>query len=282
MELFHIDAFAEEPFRGNPAAVVLLERPAPERWMQSVASEMNLSETAFVAPEGRGFSLRWFTPVREAPLCGHATLASAHALWESGRLSGENVAEFSSLSGALEARRSGGEIELELPAIPIREAPLPEPLRSAFPFVPIFCGRTPDRGLGDWEYLLEADSAETVRSCRPDFDALRTFPAAVIVTARASEAPEDGEAHDAVRDPERADIVSRYFAGYWGIDEDPVTGVAHCSLGPYWAARLGSNRLRAEQASPRGGRLGVSIDDARVRLSGGAVTVFRAELLTRP
>ena len=270
LPLFQVDAFTREPLAGNPAAVCLLEAPRPEAWMQKVAAEMNLSETAFLVPRTDGYDLRWFTPTHEVPLCGHATLASAHTLWESGRAGGPAAIRFHTLSGILVARRAGTRIELDLPAYPPREAPLPEAAREALGLTtpertPRFTGRTADRGLGDMDYLVELGSEKEVRALRPDFQRLgRDVKAGVIVTARSAAGP--------------IDFVSRYFAPAYGIDEDPVTGVAHCCLVPYWTPRLGKSELVGFQASARGGTVHGRLQEDRVFLSGEAVTVVRGEL----
>jgi PhzF family phenazine biosynthesis protein len=264
--LLQIDAFTSQPFRGNPAAVCLLDRAHPEEWMQAVAAEMNLSETAFVLPRADGFDLRWFTPMVEVPLCGHATLASAHALWETGRLAAGEEARFHTHSGLLTARRLDHLIELDFPAIPVEEATLPEEARAALGVSPRAVHATPPRGLIDRNYLIELASEADVRNAQPDFERLRRgAPAGAIITARADAGPYD--------------FVSRYFAVHVGINEDPVTGGAHCSLTPYWARRLDKLEMNAYQASARGGELRVRLDEGRVRLAGQGVTVFRGTLL---
>jgi predicted PhzF superfamily epimerase YddE/YHI9 len=262
--IFQVDAFTSEPFRGNPAAVCLLDRPRPDGWLQHVAAEMNLSETAFLLPAGDGFNLRWFTPTTEVPLCGHATLASAHILWKTGWLAAEEAARFATRSGALAARRAGSRIELDFPALAVEEAAPPPGALEALGVRPLFCGRTPDRGDGDRQYLVECESEDVVRQARPRFDLLRLIQPSFILTARSASPGYD--------------IVSRFFAPWWGIDEDPVTGVAHCSLATYWSRRLGRTSLVAYQASARGGTVHVRIDGARAFLSGQAVTVLEGTL----
>lgn len=266
--ILQIDAFTAEPFKGNPAAVCLLDDSQPAAWMQNVAAEMNLSETAFVVPRQSGddFDLRWFTPTIEMPLCGHATLASAHALWETGRLAAAKEARFHTLSGLLTARRTGGLIEMDFPALFTRPAELPPLVQEALPVTPrtVRVSWRSDGSAGN--YLLELAAEEEVRSLKPNFDLLRKFTTAgVIVTARGDGAPYD--------------FVSRYFACYAGIDEDPVTGGAHCVLTPYWAAQLGKTELQAYQASARGGAVSVRLNGERVVLAGAAVTVLRGHLL---
>jgi PhzF family phenazine biosynthesis protein len=259
LPLFQVDAFTDRPFAGNPAAVCLLERPADEGWMQQVAAEMNLSETAFLSPEDGGHRLRWFTPAVEVPLCGHATLASAHVLWESGRLRPDEPARFHTASGLLTAVRADDGIRMDFPARPVEAAEPPPDLLRALAVTPEEVGRN---GL---DYLVRLGTEAAVRALRPDVALLARLPVrGVIVTARA--------------DTPGYDFVSRFFAPAGGIAEDPVTGSAHCALGPFWRDRLGEDTFRAYQASPRGGTVGVRVRGERVDLSGEAVTVFRGEL----
>lgn len=265
MKLFQVDAFTPRPFAGNPAAVCLLDAERPDEWMQDVAAEMNLAETAFLVPSGASFHLRWFTPTTEVPLCGHATLASSHVLWETGILAPEATATFETRSGRLTARRVAGRIEVDLPAAPVTEAQPPPGALEALGTTAVWVGRTADRGMGDVDYLVEVGSEEIVRGLRPDFGRLREQKSGFIVTARATTSP--------------FDFVSRYFAAFVGIDEDPVTGAAHCALVPYWSAKLSKTEMTAYQASPRGGIVHGVNADGRVRLSGEAVTVLRGELL---
>jgi PhzF family phenazine biosynthesis protein len=260
-----VDAFTGQAFRGNPAAVCLLDRPGDAAWMQQVAGEMNLSETAFVVPGDGAFGLRWFTPTVEVALCGHATLAAAHVLWQTGRVARATSIAFDTLSGRLGATADGERVAIELPAIPVTDCQVPPALAAALGAAPdAWLTTTPD-GKRHGNYLAVFASEEQVRALNPDFAALRGIPAGVIVTAPASRPS--------------CDFVSRYFAAPYGIDEDPVTGSAHCSLTPYWAHRLGRDELRAFQASKRGGELHVSLQGDRVRLSGHAVTVMKGELI---
>lgn len=257
--LIQVDAFTDQAYGGNPAAVCVLADARPDGWMQRVAQEMNLSETAFFYPEGDGFRLRWFTPTVEVDLCGHATLATCHVLWTEGHLQAEQEACFHTRSGVLTARRLADWIELNFPANPSREIPAPEGLGQALAVEP---KTVVENSLG---YLVEVDSAEQVKTLSPDFGALGKLPVhGVIVTSRGN-APYD--------------FVSRFFAPALGIHEDPVTGAAHCCLGPYWQGQLGKTEFLAYQASPRGGVVKVRTEGDRVRLSGQAVTVFRGELL---
>ncbi len=260
--IFQVDAFTEEPFKGNPAGVCLLRGPAEAGWMQKVAAEMNLAETAFPLPEGDGFRLRWFTPKVEVKLCGHATLATAHILWERGVLAPDREARFETLSGRLTARRDGGLVELDFPARP----PLPEPPDWADAVVGALGIKPVSIGMSAEDVIFEAADEATVRSIVPDFATLRSLPArGVIVTSRSAD--------------KRFDFVSRFFAPAVGVDEDPVTGSSHTVLVPYWAAKLGKSSLTAYQASARGGVLHLRHEGARVRIAGRAVTVIAGELL---
>ena len=260
---FQIDAFASEPFSGNPAAVVILPAPAEPEWMQKVAAEMNLSETAFLVPREDGFGLRWFTPAVEVDLCGHATLASAHALWESGRLPPGEPARFHTRSGVLVATRDEGGIELNFPATPDQPADPPPGLAETLGAAPRYVGKS------RFDYLIELESEAVVRDLKPDFVRLRTLPVrGVMVTSLAS--------------TPGWDFVSRFFAPGSGIDEDPVTGSAHCCLTPYWSRKLGRTQFVARQLSARGGTLHLRLDGDRVRLKGRAVTVVRGELKAQP
>ncbi len=259
LPLFQVDAFTGRPFSGNPAAVCLLDREREADWMQAVAAEMNLSETAFLLEQGAGFALRWFTPTTEVDLCGHATLAAAHMLWEQGVLEPQAEARFHTRSGLLHATRSGTVVELNFPAAPAGPAPAPPGLLAAL-------GLTAgDIYRSRFDYLVIVDEAATVRTLMPDFPALRQVPTrGVIVSAQS--------------DDSEYDFISRFFAPAVGIDEDPVTGSAHCTLAPWWAQRLGKQSMTASQVSPRGGVIEVSLQDDRVRLGGRAVTVFSGEL----
>jgi PhzF family phenazine biosynthesis protein len=265
LDLYQVDAFTDRAFAGNPAAVCLLDSPADAGWMQSVGREMNLSETAFVHRREDGhLGLRWFTPAIEVELCGHATLAAAHVLWEAGWLQADETARFQTLSGLLTAQRGDGRIELNFPAKPVEEvADPPRDLLAALGVEARFVGRSA------FDYLVEVDSEEIVRAAAPDHGRLRTLPVrGVIVTARGSSGPYD--------------FVSRFFAPGSGVDEDPVTGSAHCTLAPFWAPRLGKQDFFAWQASARGGELRVRLEGDRVKLGGQAVTVLRGQLLTDP
>jgi PhzF family phenazine biosynthesis protein len=258
--IYHVDAFASEPFRGNPAAVCLLQEPQTDGWMQAVAREMNLSETAFLLPEDDGYRLRWFTPAVEVDLCGHATLASAHVLWETGRLGPDQVARFHTRSGLLTATLSEGWVELNFPTEPVKPVAAPEGLAEIVGVTPVFVGRN------RFDYFLEVESEEIVRRAQPDFARLKRIPTRLaVVTSRASTAGYD--------------FVSRCFGPQVGVDEDPVTGSAHCGLGTYWAGKLGRASLMAYQASARGGELRVRVAGERVIIGGQAVTVLEGQLV---
>ncbi|MGH9801909.1 MAG: PhzF family phenazine biosynthesis protein [Blastocatellia bacterium] len=266
--LLQIDAFASQAFKGNPAAVCLLDSAKPADWMQNVGAEMNLAETAFLVPrlETGHYDLRWFTPAIEIPLCGHATLASAHALWETGRLAETQAPHFHTMSGELICRRAGRQIEMDFPALIAEPAELPAAAAEALNIKPInvVCHRRKDGS--DGNFLIELESETAVRNVKPDFSLLRKAAnAGFIITARG--------------DSPSLDFVSRYFACYAGIDEDPVTGSAHCMLTPYWASVLGKNEMNAYQASARGGEVSVRLAGDRVFLAGEAVTVLRGSLL---
>ncbi|MBN1937722.1 MAG: PhzF family phenazine biosynthesis protein [Anaerolineae bacterium] len=259
--IFQVDAFTDRPFSGNPAAVCLLDAPPDAAWMQAVAAEMNLSETAFLLPQDDGFNLRWFTPAVEVSLCGHATLASAHTLFETGALKPDQQAHFHTRSGLLTARRVDDQIELDFPARLDSPADPPDGLLDAL-------GLSAVRYVGQSRssYLIEVDSAQIVRGLAPDFSRLKTVSArGIMITASADAAPYD--------------FVSRFFAPAVGVNEDPVTGSAHCCLGPFWQRKLGKNLLLGYQASARGGTIYVQVDGDRVRLRGRAVTVLRGELI---
>lgn len=260
LAITQVDAFSSAPFAGNPAAVCVLPEARTDAWMQRVAAEMNLAETAFLSPCPDGYGLRWFTPAVEVDLCGHATLASAHVLWETGALAAAETARFHTRSGLLTALRRDDWIELDFPATPAEPCAAPAGLAEALGASPLFVGRS------RFDLLVELADEAAVRGLRPDFGRLARIEArGVIVTSRSS-------------DPAR-DFVSRFFAPQSGIDEDPVTGSAHCCLAPFWGARLGQGALLARQVSLRGGELRLELAGERVRIQGQAVTVLRGELL---
>ncbi len=259
MRLYQVDAFTDQPFKGNPAAVCLLEGRRDEAWMQALAAEMNLSETAFVQPRDAAYQLRWFTPTTEVELCGHATLASAHVLWASGAVDRTEPIAFDTRSGTLRAVRRGDWIELDFPATPEQETPCNIDLERALGATPVYVGKSM------FDFLVELPTEEVVRDLEPDFLLVeRANARGIIVTAQCGSADHD--------------FVSRFFAPQSGVAEDPVTGSAHCCLGPYWARRLGRDELVGYQASARGGTVRVRVQGDRVILAGQAVTVFEAEL----
>jgi PhzF family phenazine biosynthesis protein len=255
----HVDAFTGRPFAGNPAGVCLLTKDVTSEWMQQVAAELGLSETAFVLqrPDGE-FDLRWFAPAAEVGLCGHATLATAHTLWELGELDPSDIARFHTKSGLLTAARRSEWIELDFPASPTERVAPPAGLLEALGLEAVFVGKT------RFDFLVEVESEAAVRSARPNFDALRGLGVrGVMITARSGSA--------------NADFVSRFFAPGIGVDEDPVTGSSHCALAPYWQAKLGRDELIGTQISARGGTVCCRVVGGRVSLSGRAVTVLRGE-----
>ena len=259
-EVFQVDAFTAERFKGNPAGVCVMAGPGDEGWMRSVAAEMNLSETAFLHRRDDGYGLRWFTPEVEVDLCGHATLASAHVLWEVGEIGRDEKVVFHTKSGALTASREGEWIELDFPATPAEMVEVPAELEDALGVKAVYVGKS------RFDYLVEVGTEDEVRETAPDFGLLAQVSCrGVIVTSGA--------------DGGRFDFVSRFFAPGTGVNEDPVTGSAHCALGPFWQSRMGKSEFLAYQASRRGGEVRVRVDGERVRLGGQAVTVLRGTLV---
>ena len=260
LPISQVDAFTNKPFAGNPAGVCILPKAAGAGWMLNVAREMNLAETAFLVKQRDGYDLRWFTPAIEVDLCGHATLASAHVLWEDGHLPKTAQARFHTKSGLLTADHNGAWIELDFPATPAQPAAAPAGLIESLGVSPAFVGKSP------FDYLVELENESTVRGLAPNLAALAEVEArGVIVTARGAA---------------KYDFVSRFFAPQSGVPEDPVTGSAHCALAPYWSAKLGKKELVAFQASPRGGELRLRVAGDRIKIGGQAVTVLRGELTT--
>ncbi|GAB4525716.1 MAG: PhzF family phenazine biosynthesis protein [Pleurocapsa sp.] len=261
--VIQVDAFSDRAFQGNPAAVCVLTEPQEDVWMQLVAREMNLSETAFLIKQENGYNLRWFTPATEVPLCGHATLASAHTLWTEGYVATQEEIHFHTLSGLLIARFNDRWIELDFPANFSQPTTPPSELQAVFeiPFKEVY--------LNSLGYLIEVESADLVRQLQPNFSLLKTLPIAnAIITSLAEK---DSE----------YDFVSRFFAPGLGIDEDPVTGAAHCCLAPFWRERIKKDEMLAYQASPRGGVVKINYTGGdRVLLSGQAVTVMQGELVS--
>lgn len=260
LSITQVDAFTNKPFAGNPAAVCILREPQDADWMQNVASEMNLSETAFLTRQSDGFNLRWFTPAVEVDLCGHATLASAHVLWETNHLKPDEQARFYTRSGLLTADRKGDWIEMNFPVKMEEAATAPAGLLESLGVEASYVGKN------QFDYLVEVASEAAVRGIVPNFSLLGEVPArGVIVTSRA--------------DTPGYDFISRFFAPQVGVNEDPVTGSAHCCLAPYWSRKLGRAELVGYQASPRGGVVRVRMNGDRVYLGGQAVTVLRGELV---
>jgi PhzF family phenazine biosynthesis protein len=262
MRIYQVDSFTSEPFKGNPAAVCILSKEKDEDWMHLVAREMNLSETAFLIPQGQKFKLRWFTPTAEVDLCGHATLASAHILWERGYLKKEEKAEFITKSGHLAAYYRDDWIELDFPAEPQHSTDIPGDIIDGLGIKKaIYTGKN------RLDYLIEVESEDILKSLLPNFSLLGKILdyRGVMVTCRA--------------ESDKYDFISRYFAPGVGIDEDPVTGSAHCCLGPYWQEKLNKNEFMAFQASNRGGVLKVKVRKDRVLLIGKAVTVLVGDLI---
>lgn len=267
--IIQVDAFTDRPFAGNPAAVCVLSEPADAGWMQAVAAEMNLSETAFLYPIPEGYHLRWFTPAAEVDLCGHATLATAHTLWSEGHLVADQVARFQTRSGLLTATQADGWITLNFPSNPVQPTTAPPELMAGLRHLtPVYVGRDAKH------FLVEVESAAVVRSLQPDFGLLQSLPAQGIIVTSRGDSADFGEPS-----PHGFDFVSRFFAPAIGINEDPVTGAAHCSLAPYWQDKLGKSEFLAYQASQRGGVVKVRCEGDRVYLSGQAITVLRGKLL---
>jgi PhzF family phenazine biosynthesis protein len=261
--IYIVDAFAERPFQGNPAAICTLDSPADPDWMQRVAAEMNLSETAFIVSGESGFDLRWFTPTVEVDLCGHATLASAHLLWERGLAPQDESIRFQTRSGVLTCTRAGGKIELDFPAEPAVPIPPMAELSLALGAEPMSLGRN------RFDLIAEFESEQRVRALRPDFGKLGKIAArGIIVTGPSTD--------------RRFDFVSRFFAPAVGVDEDPVCGSAHCCLGPFWSAKLNKPELVGFQCSTRGGIVGMWVEGERVVLCGTAVTVLAGQLTFSP
>lgn len=257
MNIYIVDAFTDKPYKGNPAAVLILKTEKPDHWMQSIAKEMNLSETTFLHRQGEEYSLRWFTPETEVDLCGHATLASAHILWEEQFFNGEEI-RFTTKSGLLTATRDGNWIQMNFPleieqkCVPPRE--LIEGLGVPYRYI----------GKNRLDYIVEIEDEETLKGLRPNFDLWKSIKRGVIITSKSNRPG--------------IDFVSRCFYPALGINEDPVTGSAHCCLGPYWQGKLKKNELTAHQLSNREGVLRVTILEERILISGQAITTLKGEL----
>ena len=261
IEIYQVDAFTDQAFAGNPAGVCLLKKEAEDEWMQQVAAEMNLAETAFVRRIDQDtFSLRWFTPLIEVDLCGHATLASAHVLWQEDAVDPMDPIRFETRSGILTCKNMAGRIQMDFPASPAEEFPVPAEVIEALGVQPIFCGKN------QFDYLVEVASESEVRQSVVDMVKLRGVPIRGVILTSRSEQTE-------------SDFVSRFFAPASGVDEDPVTGSAHCCLGPYWGPKTGKTELLGFQASRRGGFVEIHLLSDRVMLLGKAVTTLKGNLL---
>ena len=259
--IYVVDAFTEVPFAGNPAGVCFLEKPLEDSWMASVAHEMGHAETAFLVPlTGGGYNLRWFTPTIEVDLCGHATLASAHALWQSGRLSTGEPACFQTKSGTLVARRDGDSIRMDFPAEPVHEIETPPTLRLAVNKPPVWVGQN------RMDMLVQLENAEAVRSLGPSINAIAMLGGRGVIVTAASDVPQ-------------YDYICRFFAPAAGVPEDNATGSAQCALGPFWGEKLGKSTMMSYQASPRGAVLGVEVKGERVDIIGKAFTMLEGSLL---
>ncbi|MBN6188832.1 PhzF family phenazine biosynthesis protein [Aneurinibacillus sp. BA2021] len=260
MELSIINTFTEQPFRGNPAAVCLLNEEKDDKWMQTVAKEINLPTTAFIHYSHHEFYLRWFTTSTEIPICGHGTMASANFLWEKGLIDKGKTISFQTKSGVLRAQLIDGWIQLQFPAIPEEKINNPELLLTALCVKPIYVGKS------KLDYLVEVESEEIVRSLKPNIDILAQLPVRGVIVTSKSKTSE-------------FDFVSRFFSPSQGIIEDYVNGSSHCCLGPYWKNKLNKNEFIAYQASERGGILKVRVLDNEVFLSGQAITLFDGKFL---
>lgn len=259
MTIYQVDSFTDKPFTGNPAGVCILDKAADETWMQNVAMEMNLAETAFLYPIVDGYNLRWFTPAVEVDLCGHATLASAHILYQLGILRPEQQARFQSKSGLLTAKKQGDWIELDFPSTPAVQLSPPDGLLQALGVDAVWVGQS------KFDFLVEVTSEAEIRELGPDFGALKKLGGRGVIVTSQSSTP-------------GFDFISRFFAPSAGIDEDPVTGSAHCTLAPYWEPKLGKSEMVGYQASKRGGVVRVRRVGDRVMLGGQAVTVMKGEM----
>lgn len=265
--IFQVDAFSDSAFAGNPAAVVVMDEERSTEWMQNIAAEMNLSETAFVRHlSDNRYALRWFTPGMEVDLCGHATIATAHVLWTQGYASTQSPLVFDSRSGDLPVRYLDGLVQLDFPATPAEECAAPSGLVESFEvagvsIVPDFVGRS------RFDYLVVLDSESQVRNLDVDFRRLAACECRGVIVTAASNETQD------------CDFVSRFFAPAANVDEDPVTGSAHCCLSVYWSARMGQDSLTGYQASARGGYVRITMQNDRVLLRGNAVTILKGELL---
>lgn len=264
LTIFQVDAFTNEPFKGNPAGVMLVDAETPTEWMQQMAAEMNLSETAFLIPQDKGFRIRYFTPAMEVPLCGHATLSAAHIAFELGLLPAHETLELTADGGQLSVRKEADWLVMDFPAYPI------EPLAPHNEFEPTFGFRPTElySSLYGW-VLAVAASEHEIKTCTPNFEAMKSNGLGHVMITAACET-------------DAADFVVRCFAPSAGINEDPVTGSAHCALAPYWAQKLGKTEFDSLQVSKRSGRLKVKLNNNRVEIKGQALTIFEAKLKIHP
>ena len=268
LTIIQVDAFTHKPFAGNPAAVCVTDAPLEDDLMQAVAQEMNLSETAFLYPIEGGYSLRWFTPAVEVDLCGHATLASAHALWSEGHLPADKIAHFKTKSGWLSAKKQGDWIEMDFPVQPVHTSHvMPQLIKS------LCCGGNINAvSKNEVNYLVEIQSESALAKLQPDFEEMKKLPVQGVIATAKADSPD-------------YDFVSRYFAPAVGINEDPVTGSAHSSLAPYWQEKLEKNNMIAQQISARGGIVRVTFETkeskeaCRVSIAGQAVTTLRGAII---
>jgi PhzF family phenazine biosynthesis protein len=260
MNIYIVDAFTKTPFSGNPAGVCILDNEIDDELMQNIANEVNLSETSFVLKQGDTFSIRWFTPASEVPLCGHATLASAHILWEQQFVNKNSPIHFSTkMSGSLNINYENEMIVMNFPQMFVTPTVNNEIIQKAFDVKPNFIG------CDDTDFLVEVENEDIVINYKPDFDLLKQLQKSVIITAQSIN--------------KEYDFVSRMFAPNLGINEDPVTGSAHCYLAPYWGKKLNKNILTGLQASQRSGLVGCELlNNSRLLLKGNARTVIKGEL----
>lgn len=266
--LWQVNAFADRPFTGNPAAVCILPSYPSDQWLQNVAAEMNLSETSFIVPtdEANRFHLRWFTPTTEVDLCGHATLAAAHTLIEQNLITTDSAIRFQTRSGELRCSRSGQRITLDFPLTPTEEnvdGSTKAALLAALGLAEALVMRT------KLDMVAVVNHASIVKSLRPNFSLLESIETRGVAVTAASQTA-------------GIDFVSRFFAPRFGINEDPVTGSAHCCLAPYWGERLRKTSVVGYQASARGGTVYCEIASDRVLLTGSAVTIWEGRLLVTP
>lgn len=262
MQLFQVDAFTNQVFKGNPAGVCILpaEKMKENQFLQNIAAEMNVSETAFLSKQNNEYQLRWFSPETEVEFCGHATLSAAHILWETGLENKGEVIQFNTLSGKLYARFKQDKVELDFPTFEVKEVPDQKDIDTALGIEPVFTGITRNK------YLIEVENFDILKNLQPDFEKLKKIGRTdFMVTCKSDNQPYD--------------FYSRYFCPALGINEDPVTGSSHSSLAPYWGKKLGKNKMLAYQASKRGGALECELSpNNRVFIRGQAKTIFVIEM----